>query len=111
MPIPVALAGLAVLAPTIVPLAVRLLVGVGVGVATYTGVTVLWQTVQDNIWSSLGATNVSVLTIIGMARVDDAIKLVLSAGTTLLLLRGISAATGAVSRWRAGPNPGAFSNV
>jgi len=108
---PVVLMWLAALAPTIIPLAFRLLAGIGIAAATYTGINTLWQAAQDQIWANLGATNASILTVIGMARIDDGIKVILSAGATVLILKGLSAATGAITRWRMGPNPGAFSNV
>lgn len=111
MPAPVVIAAIAAVGASILPLAIRVLAGVGIGVATYTGISAVWDNAQAGIWSNLGATSGSILTILGMARVDDAIKVVLSAGSTILLLKGFSAATGAITKWRAGPNPGAFSNV
>jgi Protein of unknown function (DUF2523) len=111
MPAPAVIAAVAAIGASILPLVIRVIAGLGIGVATYTGISAVWDNAQAGIWTNLGGASASVLTILGMARVDDAIKVVLSAGSTILLLKGFSAATGIVTKWRAGPNPGAFSNV
>jgi len=102
---------LAALAPVVIPIVVRIATALGFTVATYTGLQVLWGSLESAIWASLGSGSASVLTILGMARIDDAMQVMLSAGATILLLKGMNAASGALSKWRAGPNPGAFNNV
>jgi len=99
---------LVALGPIIIPLARRVFIALGFGAATFTGISVLWSNLETLIWENLGASSSSILTILGMARVDDAMKVLLSAGSTVLLLKGLNAATGALSRTR---NTGAFTNV
>jgi len=91
------------LAATIVPLAVRLLIGIGFATVTYVGIGAAWDAAKAAIWSNLGSAGSSVLTIIIMARVDDAIQVVLSAAGSLLLIKGLNAATGAITRGRWSP--------
>jgi len=100
----------AALGPVIIPIVVRVVTALGFGVATYTGISVLWDSIEAEIWANLSSTSSSILTILGMARVDDAMKVLLSAGATVLLLKGLNTALGSISKWRAG-GPGAFSNV
>ncbi len=98
MALPLAAAIWAALATVIVPLAVRLLVGIGVASVTYLGVGELWDTAQAAVATNLNATSESILIILGMARVDDAIQIVLSAGGAVLFFKGLNAATGAITR-------------
>jgi Protein of unknown function (DUF2523) len=100
MALPIVVALWAGLAATIVPMAVRLLVGLGFGVVVYTGIGAAWDAAQAAIWSNLGAVASNVLTIILMARVDDAIQIVLSAAGSLLLVKGFNAVTGGIARGR-----------
>jgi len=101
MPLPIALGGAAIAGIAIVPLVVRALLGIGFAVVTYTGIQLLWTQVQADIWSNLGSVSANISTILVMARVDDAIAVVLSAGTSKLVLKGLNAA-GAFTRvrWR-----------
>jgi len=99
MPLPLALGGAAVSAIIAVPLVVRILTAIGLSVVTYVGVNALWETAQAQIWSALGGVSANILTILVMARVDDAMMLVFSAGSAKLVLKGLNAA-GAFSRVR-----------
>jgi len=101
MPLPVALATLVGTGAIIIPLARRVLLGVGFGLVAYIGIGALWDSIQSNIASYLGGVSSSILTILGIARVDDAIQVVLSAGSAKLALRGLNAAGSLIMpRWR-----------
>lgn len=108
---PLVLAWLVALGPVIVPLVLRALWALGFGVVSYVGISTMWDSIQADIWGNLGNTSASILTIIGLARVDDAIQVILSAASAVLLLKGLNLATGAISRFRMGGNPSAFENV
>jgi len=94
---PAILAFLSALGAVIVPLAIRVMVGLGFAAVVYTGVGAAWDWFGTNIASTLGAVSASVVSILAMARVDDAIQIVLSAGSAKLALRGLTAA-GALKR-------------
>jgi len=99
--VPVWVAALIGAGPIIVPLARRLLVGIGFGLVTFLGVSTLWSNLQANILSNMGSTSASIATILALARVDDAIVLIMSAGTSLLALRGLNQAGNIVApRWK-----------
>jgi len=99
MPLPLVLGGAAVSGIIVIPLVVRALLGIGMAVVTYTGVQLLWTNIQADIWGALGSVSANIATILVMARVDDAIAVVFSAGTSKLILKGLNAA-GAFSRVR-----------
>lgn len=91
------------LLPVLTPLAINILVGLGFAAVTYAGIGAFWDSVKGNIASYFGDLPGSVMTILFMARIDDAITLVLSAGTAKLALKGLTAA-GALKRiyWTGG---------
>jgi len=93
------LAWLAALGPVVLPLARRVLFGLGFSAVAFTGIDAIWTSVQTQVWANLGASSASVLSILGMARVDDAIKVVLSAGSAVLVWKGLNA-SGIITRWR-----------
>lgn len=99
MPLPLAVIFWGALSSVIVPLATRVLVGLGFGAITYGGIGLLWDSMQDNLVASLGSLSGSIVTILAMAQVDDAIKVILSAITAKLVVNGLTAA-GAISRVR-----------
>lgn len=101
MPVPAIVASVVAASAVLVPLARRLLLGVGFGIVAYAGIGALWTSVQTEIAANLSATSGSILTILGMARVDDAIQVILSAGTARLTLRGLTAAGSIFApRWK-----------
>lgn len=94
------LAWFAALAPLVVPIVRRALAGIGFGLVMYAGVSTLWDSIQSQVWTNLSASGSSILTILGLARVDDAIKVVFSALSTKLILNGLTA-TGIIRpRWK-----------
>lgn len=105
MALPLAVGIWAALSATIIPLAVRLLVGIGFAAVTFVGIGAAWDAAQAAIWSNLGGVSADVLTIVQMARIDDAIQVVLSAATARLLYAGLNAATGGITKGRWNPTP------
>jgi len=101
MALPLALGGALIGGAIGTALVTRVLLGIGFGVVTYLGVQAMWESLQAGIWDSLGQVSANVMTILVMARVDDALAIVLSAGTAKLVLRGLTAA-GALkfARWK-----------
>lgn len=89
---PLILSFLTALAPIALPLATRIMVGLGFAAVTYAGVGALWDQAEAAIWSNLGSVTTNVLAILVLARVDDGIAVVLSAGAAKLALRGLTAA-------------------
>lgn len=97
MPLPL-IAGLwAGFAAIAVPLAIKLLIGIGFASVTYIGVSALFDSITAQITANLSAAASSIVVILGLARVDDAIAVILSAMSAKLLLKGLTAA-GAFSR-------------
>lgn len=95
---------LAMIAPILswiaVSLVTRVLLTLGFGVATYYGIGALFGEAETFIWSNFGNTTNSIVTVLGMARVDDFIKVILSAYLATLQLRGLTAAGSiAVGKW------------
>lgn len=106
MALPLAIAIWSGLAATIVPLAVRLLLGLGFAAVTFVGIGAAWEAAQAAIWSNLGGVSANVLTVVQMARIDDAIQVVLSAASARLLYAGLNAATGGITKGRWNPPSG-----
>jgi len=102
MALPIVGAFVAALGATIIPMAIRLLAGIGVAVITYEFVGPMWDDMVEQITTNLGLADASIKVILVMARVDDAIAVVLSFGFSLLVMKGLNAITGTVSRarWR-----------
>lgn len=74
------------------PLLARLLVYLGMTVVSYTGFSVLWTVVSSAIetqWSSLPVNVIAYLTI---AKVPNALSVVLSAYTAKITMKGLTAA-------------------
>lgn len=74
------------------PIAVKALIGVGFAAVTYTGVNALWESVQADIVANLSSGASSIITLLSIARVDDALVVIMSAMSAKLVLRGLSAA-------------------
>lgn len=80
-------------------LAVRVLVGLGVGAAVFTGMGALFDSVKGAIASQLGAMPADMLSILDMGGILDALSMIVSAYAITLALAGLNA-SGALSRWR-----------
>lgn len=103
MPLP-ALVGGAVLAATIVPMVVKVLLGLGVGIASYAGISSLLDAAQSAIQSNLSGLPADALAIIGISKIDVYVTLVFSAYAIRLTLKGLDS-TGVLRKFSLGAMP------
>lgn len=78
----------------------RVLLSLGFTVAAYYGIGELMSEAENYVFSYLGSTGANVVSILVMARVDDALRVIFSALSAVLAIKGV--ATGAaflVGRW------------
>lgn len=87
------LGGLATAAGSIVG---RVLIALGIGYVTYSGLSVLLDWIKAEIFSNLMGINVTVLGIIGTLQVDTAVNIIFSAIAARFVVAGVS--SGAVTR-------------
>lgn len=89
------------LGPIVLPLARRVLFGLGFGLVTYVGLGAIWDGVRDQVFSNLGGVSANIATLLAMAKVDQAIKVVMSAAGIKLGFMGLNAAGNLVrARWK-----------
>lgn len=89
------------LGPIVLPLARRVLFGLGFGLVTYVGVGAIWDGVRDQVFAYLGAVPSNIAALLALAKVDQAIKVVMSAAGIKLGFMGLNAAGNLVrARWR-----------
>jgi len=101
MPVPVALGWLLAVSPVVVPLVRRALFAVGFGLVTYVGVSATFDALEAQVYSNLGNTSASILALLGMAKVDVAIRTGLAAAGIKLGFMGLNAAGNIVRpRWK-----------
>lgn len=81
------------LAPLLTNLFFQLLLAVGVGVATYTGVDTAMSALHTFFVNQYGGLPANVVGILGKARVDQAANLLLSAVTMRFTLAGLTSGT------------------
>ena len=67
------------LASVSVPIAKRVLAGLGIGVVTYVGLAAVMTQIQNSVISNWGAINISAMQFLSLAGVPDAIGIVLGA--------------------------------
>lgn len=67
------------LASVSVPIAKRVMAGLGIGVVTYVGLAAVMMQIQNAVVSNWGAINVSAMQFLSLAGVPDAIGIVLAA--------------------------------
>jgi hypothetical protein len=97
---PVWLAALIGLGPIIVPLVRRVVFGLGFGLVTYFAVSAVFDGLEAQVIAKIGESSASILTLLGMAKVDVAIKTVFSAIGIKLGFMGLNAAGNIVKpRW------------
>lgn len=96
---PLVLAWIASFAIAWGPLLVRGLTVLGVGFVVLTGVTAGLGELKTAMWSNLGATSSSILTILTIAKVDEGIAIILSAVTTGLAWKGVNMVSGSLRRF------------
>ena len=92
MPAPAAALGIAALAAALIPLVVKLLLALGIGFVTYTGVQLLLDTIATQIQAQFNIPGWSSVTnLLAYMNVDRAITIMLSAITVRATLRGLQA--------------------
>lgn len=67
------------LASVSVPIAKRVLAGLGIGVVTYVGLGAVMTQIQNSVISNWGAINISAMQLLSLAGVPDAIGIILGA--------------------------------
>lgn len=80
------------------PLVAKVLTALGVGLVTYTGITLVLDQSRDAIVANIGATGAAYVAIFGLAKVDVAINIILGAVTARATLSGIDKASGSVTK-------------
>lgn len=98
MPLP--LFGLAVgatLSTIIVPLVIKVLVALGIGVVAYAGINELITNIQDFVVNSLSGIPGTIIAIAGLCQIDTVITMILSAVSIRVSL---AITNGALKRWR-----------
>lgn len=78
-------------------LAGRVLIALGIGVVSYSGIQVGLSYAENLIWTNMGALPSAVLQLVGYMRLDDAISLIISAVMARLTINGLTG--GALKRW------------
>ncbi|MCB1878075.1 MAG: DUF2523 domain-containing protein [Chromatiales bacterium] len=79
------------LGAVVVPLAQRIMVGIGVGIATFAGISQLLERLRELIMDQFVGLPLEVLDFLGLLQVDRAITMILSAVTIRFVLRGLDA--------------------
>jgi hypothetical protein len=84
-----------------VPLVIRVLTAIGIGVATYAGVHELFDWALGLVQSNINSLGADVLQYVAVFRVDQFMTIVFSAMVTRLVFTGMNAA-GAITKmqWR-----------
>lgn len=75
----------------------RVLIAAGVGIVTFSGMSVLLQNLTDQIFTALGAAG-PLVQLAGTLRLGASVNVILSAYTIRMTLDGLSAG-GSISRW------------
>jgi hypothetical protein len=76
----------------VIPFAVRLLKGAGIGVVTYTGLTYATDFFSDLIQQNLQGLPADALAILGLTQVDVAVNMIISAVLARAILNGFNEA-------------------
>lgn len=93
---PLAAAFVAYIAANLVPLGIRLLVGLGIGAATYTGISAALDAVKAQIVSVIAGAGTVIVDWAAFFYVDRVITLVFSALVVRWVLRGLDRVTDAM---------------
>ena len=99
---PLAYAFIAYLAANLVPLGIRLLVGIGVGVATYTGIKAALDYALGQVISIMSGAGTVIVEWAAFFYLDRVITLVFSALVVRWVLRGLNGVTDVMrtTTWR-----------
>jgi len=93
MPIPL-VAGAAILSATIVPLAVKLIAGLGFGFVVFQGLNLLLSETRLYVMEQFQNLPPEAWAMMAIARVDVAMSMIFSAYTVRLVLMGVNGAGG-----------------
>lgn len=80
------------------PLVKKVLTALGIGAVSYVGINLMLAQVKAYVISSFGGAGADTLALLGLAKVDIAINIVLSAVTARAVYAGMNAATGTISK-------------
>lgn len=80
------------------PLVSKVLTALGLGAISYVGINLMLDQVKDYVISSFGGAAADTLLLLGLAKVDVAINIVLSAVTARAVYAGMSAASGSITK-------------
>ena len=80
------------------PLVAKVLTALGIGLVTYTGITLLLDQVRDALVSNMTASGAAYVALFGLAKIDVAINIMLGAVTARATLSGIDRATGSATK-------------
>lgn len=80
------------------PLVSKVLAGLGIGAVSYIGINLLLDQVKTQIIVQFGNAGGDTLMLLGLAKVDIAVNIVLSAVTARAVYSGMSAASGTIKR-------------
>jgi hypothetical protein len=86
------------LASIVGPLVAKVLTALGVGLVTYTGITLVMDQAREAIISNMTATGAAYVALFGLAKVDVAINIMLGAVAARAALSGIDKASGSVTK-------------
>jgi len=78
-------------------LAGRVMLSLGFGLVTYSGITTALTYATDHVWSSFAALPTGLQGILGLLQVDTSISIITSAVMVRLTLQGLT--SGAFKRW------------
>jgi len=70
--------------------AVRLLLAFGIGLATYTGIDLLFGVIDDNVNAYLGALSSTTIQLLDLFGISFGIQLILSAYTAIIAIKGLA---------------------
>lgn len=94
MPAPLVAGTIAALEGLGAVLIAKWLVGLGISAVTYIGVSSVWENVVTNIQTSFAGAAPSLLVLVTMAGLDKAMMIILSAISSALAIKGLTAAGG-----------------
>ncbi|MBU0801140.1 MAG: DUF2523 domain-containing protein [Alphaproteobacteria bacterium] len=81
------------------PLVGKVLTGLGIGAISYVGINLLLDQVKSQIIGNFGDAGSDTLMLLGLAKVDIAINIVLAAVTARAVYSGMSKATGTIKKY------------
>lgn len=79
------------------PLVAKVLTSIGVGIVTYTGITLLLDQVKGQVIASI-ANGAYYANLFGLAKVDVAVNIMLAAVAARAALSGLDKASGSISK-------------